>query len=106
MKNKNEIEKIERKIIPLLKKHNVSRAGIFGSYARGEQNKRSDVDILVEVNKDMGLIEFISFKMLLEKAIKRKIDLVEYQTIRKELKDRILNEEIPIQLLKKIINYI
>ena len=96
MKNKNEIEKIERKIIPLLKKHNVSRAGIFGSYARGEQNKRSDVDILVEVNKDMGLIEFISFKMLLEKAIKRKIDLVEYQTIRKELKDRILNEEIKI----------
>ena len=98
MKNKNEIEKIERKIIPLLKKHNVSRAGIFGSYARGEQNKRSDVVILVEVNKDMGLIEFISFKMLLEKAIKRKIDLVEYQTIRKELKDRILNEEIPMQL--------
>ena len=98
MKNKNEIEKIERKIIPLLKKHNVSRAGIFGSYARGEQNKRSDVDILVEVNKDMGLIEFISFKMLLEKAIKRKIDLVEYQTIRKELKDRILNEEIPMKL--------
>jgi len=46
----------------------------------------------------MGLIEFISFKMLLEKAIKRKIDLVEYQTIRKELKDRILNEEIPMKL--------
>ena len=36
--------------------------------------------------------------MLLEKAIKRKIDLVEYQTIRKELKDRILNEEIPMKL--------
>ena len=98
MRNKNEIDHIKGKIIPLLKKHNVSRAGIFGSYARGEQNKHSDVDILVEVDKDMGLIEFISLKMLLEKAIKKRIDLVEYQTIRKELKDRILNEEISMQL--------
>lgn len=98
MENKNEIEKIKSKLIPLLKKYKVSRAGIFGSYARGEQNRRSDVDILVEVGRDMGLIEFISFKMLLEKTIKKKIDLVEYQTIRKELRDRILNEEIPMQL--------
>jgi uncharacterized protein len=40
-------EEIRRKIVPVLKKHNVTRAGIFGSYARGEQTKESDVDILV-----------------------------------------------------------
>ena len=98
MKSKNEIERIKTKLIPLLKKNNVSRAGIFGSYARGEQNKSSDVDLLIEINKGMGLIEFISFKMLLEKATKKRIDLVEYQSIRREMKDRILNEEIPIRL--------
>ena len=96
MKKKTEIEKIKDKIIPLLKKNRVTKAGIFGSYARGEQTKKSDVDILVEVNDNMGLIGFISLKMLIEKAIKRKIDLVEYGSIKKELKKNILNEEIPI----------
>jgi len=96
MKKKTEIEDIKEKIIPLLKKNKVTKAGIFGSYARGEQTKKSDVDILVEVNDNMGLIGFISLKMLIEKAIKRKIDLVEYGSIKKELKKNILNEEIPI----------
>ena len=93
--NKN-INSIEKKIFPILKMHNISKAGIFGSYARGEQNKKSDVDILIEVSNDMGLIGFISLKMLIEKAIKKKIDLVEYDAIRKELKENILKEEIRI----------
>ncbi|MEK6824357.1 MAG: nucleotidyltransferase family protein [Nanoarchaeota archaeon] len=96
MRRKSEIESIKEKIVPLLKENKVTKAGIFGSYARGEQTEKSDVDILVEVNDSMGLIAFISLKMLIEKAIKRKVDLVEYAGIRKELKKNILNEEIPI----------
>ena len=92
----NEIELIKKKILPVLKEHKVTKAGIFGSCARGEQNKKSDLDILIEVNDNMGLIAFISLKMLIEKAIKKKIDLVEYDAIRKELREKILNEEIPI----------
>lgn len=93
---KDELKKLKEKILPILKEHKVTKAGIFGSYARGEQNKKSDIDILVEVNDDMGLIDFISLKMLIEKAIKKKIDLVEYDTIRKEIRSNILSEEIPI----------
>ena len=95
--NKNEeIEKIKAKILPVLKEYKVTKAGIFGSYARGEQKKKSDVDILVEVNKHMGLMEFIGIKLDLQKAVKRKVDLVEYETIRWEIKDNILRDEIPI----------
>ena len=96
MGKKTEIERIKEKILPILKEHKVTKAGIFGSYARCEQKKKSDVDILVEVNNNMGLLEFISLKMIIEKAIRKKIDLVEYNTIRKELKEKILNDEIPI----------
>jgi len=92
----NEMELIKRRILPVLKEHKITKAGIFGSYARGEQNKKSDVDILIEVGDDLGLIGFISLKMLIEKAISKKIDLVEYDAIRKELREVILNEEIPI----------
>lgn len=97
MKENTEIKQIKEKIVPILKEHKITRAGIFGSYARGEQKKRSDVDILVEINdKNMGLIGFIKLKNLIERAIKKKVDLVEYECIRNEIRDSILNDEIKI----------
>jgi len=96
MEKNKEIEKIKNKIIPLLKEYKVTKAGIFGSYARGEQKKNSDIDILIKIHDDAGLLEIIGLKLDLEKLIKRKVDLVEYETIRKELKKQILNDEIRI----------
>ena len=91
-----ELEEIKRKVIPILIKHNVKRAGLFGSYVRGEQKNKSDVDILVEVNKEVDLIDFIRLKNTLERTVKKKVDLVEYDCIRKEIKQNILKEEMPI----------
>ena len=42
------IAEIKEKIVPLCKKYNVHRAYLFGSYARGNANEKSDVDIRVE----------------------------------------------------------
>lgn len=91
-----QIERIKEKILPILKEHKISKAGIFGSYARGEQKKRSDVDILVEIPDNRSLLKVIELKLVLEERLKRKVDLVEYELIRKELKENILNDEIPI----------
>ena len=93
-----EIELIRQKIMPLLKKHKVTKAGIFGSYARGEQNKKSDVDILIEIDKNADLFDLIKLKLLLEKNLNKKVDLVEYELIRPEIRERILGEEVPILL--------
>src|SRR3989344_3207195 len=90
------IEEIKQKVIPLLKEYKIIKAGIFWSYARGENKKRSDVDILVETAKGMDLLEFIHLKLMLQKAIKRKVDLVEYKLIRREIKKQVLNDEIRI----------
>lgn len=92
----SDIVSLKKKIVPILKEHNVTKAGIFGSYARGEQKKKSDVDILVEVGKNMGLLEFIGLKLKIEEAVKKKVDLVEYETIRWEIENNILRDEIPI----------
>ena len=92
-KANKEIEKIKEKIIPILKRNGVKRAGIFGSYARGEQKKNSDVDILVELNNSVSLFGFIGIKLELEKKLKKKVDLVEYTTIKQRIKDQILHEE-------------
>jgi uncharacterized protein len=91
-----EIANIKEKILPILKENKVSRAGIFGSIARGEQKKNSDVDILIEIKDNRSLTEIIGLKLLLEKALKRKVDLVEYELIRKEIKSNILRDEIKI----------
>jgi hypothetical protein len=105
-KENKEIEVIKEKIEPILKKNKVTRAGIFGSYARGEQKKKSDIDILIEIGEWADLLDLANLKNLLEKHLGRKVDLVEYELIRSELRDRILKEEIPIPLRKEIINYI
>lgn len=94
--NKN-IEKIKSKIVDILKKNNVKRAGIFGSYATGKQKKNSDIDIVVDIkDKNMNLLGFIGLINLLESVLKKKVDLVEYNAIKPRIKDRILNEEVRI----------
>lgn len=92
----HEIERLKEKLIPVLRKNKIRKAGIFGSYARGEQKKESDVDILVELAEEVSLFGFIDLKQALEKAIRRKVDLVEYECIRKEIRDQVLKDEIPL----------
>lgn len=96
-KKNKEVEKIKIKILKILKKNKIKRAGIFGSYARGEQKKNSDVDIAVEIdNPKMSLLGFVRIINTLEKILKKKVDLVEYNSIKPRIKERILNEEIKI----------
>lgn len=91
-----EIKKISQKIIPVLKEYKIVKAGIFGSYARNEQTNESDVDILINVDKGIDLVDLIRLKTRLQKAINKNVDLVQYDTIRKELRKAILNEEIQL----------
>ena len=96
-KPNKEIEKIKRKIINILKNNKVIRAGIFGSYSRGEHKKDSDIDIAVNIDdKNMSLLGFIGLKQKLEAVLGKKVDLVEYSVIKPLIKNRILNEEIRI----------
>lgn len=89
------IRKIKPKIIGILRKNNIKRAGIFGSYIRGEAKKSSDIDILIKPAKNMGF-KFTGLEIQLSKALKRKIDLVSYDGISPHLKNKILNQEVRI----------
>lgn len=89
-------QEIAKKIIPILKKQGVQKAALFGSQARGEATKKSDVDLLVKLPKRFGLFEMGGLKMDLEEALNKKVDLVEYSTIHPLLKKQILKEKISI----------
>ena len=93
---------LKKKIIPILKRNNVVKAGIFGSFARGEAKKGSDIDILIEVKaKKFSLLDLIRLEMELEKKLRRKVDLLTYKSIHPLLKNRIFSEEVRIYEEKK-----
>lgn len=88
------VEEIRKKITPVLARHKVKRAGLFGSAATGALRAESDIDILIDIKKDIGLFEFVSIKQELEEKLGRKVDLVEYQTLKPALREKILETEI------------
>ena len=87
---------IREKILPVLRRHGVTRAGLFGSVARGEATPESDVDILVELDAEASLLDFIGVKLDLEDVLEQRVDLVQYDAIKPRLRDRILSEEVPL----------
>lgn len=89
------LQPIMKKIVGVLKRYGVKKASIFGSYARGEQKKKSDIDVIIEPPKGMGL-KFVRLAMELEEKTGKKVDLVSYNGIHPLLRYRILKEEIPI----------
>jgi len=90
---KPKIEQVKRKILPILRRYGTKKAALFGSCIRGEMAPDSDVDILVEIEKDISLLDFVGLKLELEEALNRKVDLVEYSTIKPLLRERILSQQ-------------
>lgn len=90
------VQEIKKKVVPTLKLHHVKRAAIFGSAAQGKMKESSDVDILVDIQKNISLLDFVALKLALEKKLKRSVDLVEYGAIKPSLKDYILKDHIEI----------
>ena len=84
MKNKDELEKLKLKIIQILKKRGIKKAGIFGSFARGEQTKKSDIDILVTFDHSIhhSYFDFINIKDDFQNTLGREVDLVEKESLR------------------------
>jgi uncharacterized protein len=91
-----EISLIKKKVLPILRKEKVIRAGIFGSFARGEETAKSDVDILVELPINVTLLGLAKLKRNLESVLGREVDLVEYCVIKKQIKKQILAEEVRV----------
>ena len=96
MVHKKTIQRIANIVIPLLKKQGIARAGIFGSYARGEEKKGSDVDLLVKIKGAKSLLDVVHLQLELQKNLKKRVDLLEYNEIHPYLKKKILSEEVRI----------
>ncbi len=90
------VEEIKQKILPILEKYNIKRAGLFGSYVRGDMREDSDIDILVEIEEDISLLDFVGIKIEIEENLGKKVDLVEYNTIKPLIREKIIKEQVGI----------
>lgn len=95
------IETIQNKITPILKRQGVIKAAVFGSVARGEMRKNSDIDILIKYGGGKSLLDLIRLEFELKKKLGRKIDLLTYKSIHPLLRDIILKEQKVIYENKK-----
>ena len=75
-------------------KYGVKEIGIFGSYVKEEQTETSDVDILVEFEKPLGLLEFVGLKNYLSDLLGVNVDLVMRKALKPSIGERVLGEVV------------
>ena len=88
---KQEIKKIVRDNKEILQKYDVATIALFGSYVRGEQDKGSDADFLIEF-KEPTFRNYIGLLSELKRLIGREVDLVSKDALKKRIKPYILKE--------------
>lgn len=97
MKSVQEIKEILKKHKgELVEKYKIKEIGIFGSYVRGGQKKKSDLDVLVEFEEDarISLLDFIGLQNLLTDLLGVKVDLVEKKCLKPYIGKHILEEVV------------
>lgn len=80
----------------LRERYGITNIAVFGSVVRGEAKEGSDVDLLAEVERPIGLIALINAENCLRDLLGVKVDLVLKRSIRKELRDQIYNEAVSL----------
>jgi len=69
---------------------------LFGSYSRGEQDRDSDVDLLVDFAAEADLLDLVGLAQFLEERLQRAVDVVPRAALRTELRESVLDEAVPI----------
>lgn len=83
-------------VLRVARQYGARNVRVFGSFARGEQRRSSDLDLLVSMPKESSLLDVVGLKVDLEEALERKVDVVTDGGISPYLRDRILREATPL----------
>ena len=93
MLSKNDIVKTIQENMEEIKSYGIEKIGIFGSVATDSQTEQSDIDILIEFQKDKKAFDnYMELKFFLEKLFNRKVDLVIEGALKSRIRDSVLRE--------------
>lgn len=88
------IEELKRLVTPVAEKYDARQLHLFGSFARGEADEDSDIDLRLDMGKTLGLFALSSFAIDLEEALDRKVDLLTTGALDEKFLARIQPEEV------------
>lgn len=90
----DKLNEIKEKVEPIFKEYPVSYAGIFGSFARGEEKSESDIDIMIRLKpkNTFSLFDLVGMENKLAKRIGRKVDLATEKSIGKYIRDSVFHD--------------
>ncbi|HWE90188.1 MAG TPA: nucleotidyltransferase domain-containing protein [Pseudonocardiaceae bacterium] len=97
--SETQLERLRRHrdtIIEMAERRGMHNVRVFGSVARGEETKDSDVDLLVDVDKGVSLIKLIGVEDQLADLLGVKVDLVPADGLKDRFRDNILAEAVPL----------
>ena len=96
-KDINGITELLRRELPRLRQqYGVSSLGLFGSYVRGQQRQKSDIDVLVEFSEVPGMLRFLDLEQDLSQLLGLSVDLVQKEALKPAIGRRITEEVVPI----------
>ena len=92
----DELKQKRVEIITIAKRHGAIKVRVFGSLARGESGRHSDVDFLVEMEPERSLLDIIAIKQDLEEFLQRKVDVVTEKAVSPYIRTDILSQAISL----------
>ena len=93
--NVMDIKKIKEVAVPILRQYGVEKAAVFGSYARGDQNQDSDIDILIEYAPNARKTLLVRARIIneLKNALQRDVDVITEKSLSRHFRDEVLREK-------------
>ena len=93
---KHSLSRYQSQIDQIAKNNNITYLGLFGSYARGEQTDKSDVDLLVNFSKRLSLLDLIDTEDQLSQAFNAPVDLIPSDSLNKYVQPFVAKDLITI----------
>jgi predicted nucleotidyltransferase len=84
---------LKAKIVPVLRRYDVEKASLFGSYVKGEESEKSDIDILIQFKGEKSLLDLAGLKIELEEILGKRVDVLTYNSLHPLLRNKILKEQ-------------
>lgn len=95
MKTLEEIKQLLKQSKSVLQEnYKVTELGIFGSYVRGEQTEKSDVDVLIDYEKAPTLFKLVELRSYLNELMGMKVDVVTKKGLKPRIRERVLSEVV------------
>jgi len=90
------VKEKREEILRIASRHGARDVRVFGSVARGEADRESDIDFLVELEAGRSLLDLGGMQMELQSLLGRRVDVVTVRGLKARIRDRVLREAMPV----------